>query len=304
MAGKTRIAYDDLDIKINIGNLCINILYLRYEPPAEDWQVKNHCHSSYELHFISRGHGTLMVNQTAFDLCAGSLYLTGPGIYHEQHTDPTDPMDEYCINFDFKKIEKSRKSEDECSNTDLEEISRLLEENNFWIGHFEGTHRHLFEQILSELDQQRLGYDIYLRHLVSLAILELARSMSRQQPSGVYLPKKSLDDRRRLILDWFLGGESPDLLTLGDLAKKLGLSTRQLNRIIKEYYNMTYKEKLLHTKLQNAKFLLQFHPVSLDEIALMSGFSSSSYLCSVFKKYEGITPTQYRSKYHTFKNPT
>lgn len=292
-----RITYDDLNIKIHMSNLLIDILYLRYEPARPEWQVKNHCHSSYELHYISRGHGTLIINQNKFELTAGILYLTGPGIYHEQYTDPANPMDEYCVNFDFKRTEKAKKTDEEISHMDLDIIIKVLEENNFWIGLFENTQPHVFERILQELQHHQLGYDAYIRHLISQLVIDLARLMSQQKQSEFDLPQKSLDDRRRLILDWFLGGESPDLLTLEDLAKKLGLSTRQLNRIIKDYYNMTYKEKLLYTKLQNAKFLLRFYDVSLDEIALMSGFSSSSYFCSVFKKFEGVTPTQYKSTF-------
>ena len=35
--------------------------------------------------------------------------------------------------------------------------------------------------------------------------------------------------------------------------------------------------------------------MSLSDVAINSGFNSESYFCNTFKKYIGITPTEYRS---------
>lgn len=289
------IEYNDFDIKFNFENILFNILYIRYVPTRKDWYVKNHCHSSYELHFVTKGGGTLKVNQTMYDLSSGTIYLTGPGIFHEQITNQSDPMDEYCINFDFKVLDKRSGLKDISTSEDIDHIISLLEKNNFWFGKEYEILDFMFKRIFSELENKMLGYDLSIKSLLQQIIMAFVRCLAKETKSKQSIPQKSLDDRRRLILDWYLGGEAPELLPLEELAKIMSLSTRQLNRIIKEYYSMNFKEKLINTKLENSKHLLRYSNMQLNEIAVMSGFSSISYYCYMFKKHEGITPTQYRN---------
>lgn len=299
MEKTNRIMYDDLEIKFEIKNLLVNVLYFRYEPPLSDWNVKSHCHSSYELHYIPSGNGTLITDQAKFKLHPGTLYLTGPGIYHEQFTEVNNPMDEYCINFDFKIINNHYKTKSVLNNSDTDEFINALTQNNFWFGQEHSSLIETFESIIKELESKKIGYDIFVSNLLSQVIIHLVRCLTQQRISSETIPQKALDDRRRLILDWFLGGESPTLLSLEALSEKLGLSIRQLNRVIKDYYHMTYNEILLRSKLQNAKYLLKHSQMRLDDIANISGFSSSGYFCSMFKRSEGVTPTEYRNRKRT-----
>ena len=56
--------------------------------------------------------------------------------------------------------------------------------------------------------------------------------------------------------------------------------------------------------LEIAKQLLTYPFLSLDEIASRCGFLGASYLCRVFKKEAGITPTQYRKKRNSTNMPS
>jgi len=85
-------SYDDMKLKIRIGKLLLNILALRFVPTDPYWHSLKHCHSSFELHLIPYGNGTLYTNERQFDIVPGTFYLTGPGVYHEQISCPEDPM--------------------------------------------------------------------------------------------------------------------------------------------------------------------------------------------------------------------
>jgi mannose-6-phosphate isomerase-like protein (cupin superfamily) len=80
----------------------INVLTINYEPPVAGWSYGHHSHSGYEFHFIPQGKGVLEVGDRAFDIVPSTVYLTGPGVYHKQTADLSDPMSEYCINLELR----------------------------------------------------------------------------------------------------------------------------------------------------------------------------------------------------------
>ena len=58
------------------------------------------------------------------------------------------------------------------------------------------------------------------------------------------------------------------------------------------------KEYLNQVRTERAKNLLKYSNSSLVEISDYVGFSSQSYFGSVFKRIAGMTPQQYRNRYH------
>ena len=58
---------------------------------------------------------------------------------------------------------------------------------------------------------------------------------------------------------------------------------------------MTPHRYLIATRLNSAKFLLRTNGMSIKEIAYASGFNSESSFCSTFRKWEKVTPSEYRA---------
>lgn len=283
--------YDELDIKITLGRLLINIYYIRFMPPSPDWSVKNHSHSSYELHFIPCGRGTLAANRKNLDITPGTFYLTGPGVYHEQKSNPDDPMAEYCINFDFNVLQSS-KNRDYIPETEIEEIIRILKNTNYWFGRDEFNSMELFERIYYELSNPRVGCYISVRNYISQIIINSLRSYIRGSFS-YSLPHKTPEDHRRQIVD-NLFHYHYDSVTMEQMADSINVSTRQLDRIVKHYYSASFKEKLISIRTENAQRMLKNTRLCVDEIAKKTGFNYPDYFRRVFKRKTGMTPQEYR----------
>ena len=83
-----------------------------------------------------------------------------------------------------------------------------------------------------------------------------------------------------------------------ELAKELHLSRSQLNRFLKEQYGMSFREKLLQTRMDRASWLLRHTEKPVEEIAGEVGYRSESAFFQVFRKIFGQTPEKYR-KQHT-----
>lgn len=284
-----RLLYSDLDLKLHMGNLSINVLNINYEPPISLRAFKNHNHSSYELHFIPEGKGILRIFQNTYNITPGTFYLTGPGIYHEQLSDRYDPMVEYCINFEFTVSKKLG------SKGEFKEIADILSKTNFWFGKDVFATHECFQKIFYEMDHQLLGYYTNIQNYASQIVINAVRCYAGQRKADYLIPRKMTYDKRRTVLDNFFR-DYQNQLKPAELATMLGVSVRQLDRIIHYYYSMSFKEKLTSTRLDISKDLLANTDLTVDEISLKAGFSSSSYFCKIFKERFDITPTEYRKK--------
>jgi AraC-like DNA-binding protein len=289
------LVFNDLDIKFKFGRYAVNVLYINYEPPIPGWGYGNHNHSSYELHFIPQGRGILEVNAQKYEIVPNTFFLTGPGIFHKQVADRDDPMSEYCINFEFKQYRKKARKYDFYLEHEVDEIAEVLKKTSFWFGPDEyGTIR-LFDDVLRELKHHYLGRFAIVQHLVSQIIIKSTRYFIENIEKDYPLPKKITNDRRRLIVDKFFQKKLNDAACTPEaLAEKIGVSIRQLNRIMQEYYSMTFKEKQTSFQIERAKELLRNSELLVKEVAHRSGYSNESYFCKIFKENVGLTPLEYR----------
>ncbi len=80
------------------------------------------------------------------------------------------------------------------------------------------------------------------------------------------------------------------------LAEITGISQQYLCRIFKQTMNIRPNEYITCRRLQEAKRLLTETDIPVQEICGKSGFSDAGYFSTVFRKYEGVSPMEYRRK--------
>lgn len=78
----------------------------------------------------------------------------------------------------------------------------------------------------------------------------------------------------------------------------LSEKTRQrytyLSAVFSASENTTIEHFTILQKVERVKELLIYNELSVEEIAARLGYSSAQYLANQFKKYTGLTPTQFR----------
>ncbi|AOT72706.1 response regulator [Geosporobacter ferrireducens] len=85
-------------------------------------------------------------------------------------------------------------------------------------------------------------------------------------------------------------------ITLEDVAKHVGLSPFYLSKLFKKQVGINFIEYVTKKKIEKAKDLLIHTNMPVINIALELGFHEPNYFSKVFKKVEGITPSQYRDQ--------
>lgn len=79
------------------------------------------------------------------------------------------------------------------------------------------------------------------------------------------------------------------------LAQHLNISTRQLQRIFKEEANLTPKQFITIIRLEKASELLKGTDSNVSETAFACGFSDPGYFNQVFKRYFGVSPSNFKA---------
>ena len=84
-------------------------------------------------------------------------------------------------------------------------------------------------------------------------------------------------------------------ITLEDIAKVASVTPSHLCRVFKKRYGMSVFKFLTQLRIQKSKeMLMKFPDMAIKEVAERSGFNDTSYFCMVFKRMEGITPSEFR----------
>ncbi|MDO4563734.1 MAG: AraC family transcriptional regulator [Clostridia bacterium] len=280
------ISINNLNLKIFIGSMHLNIPFISVERLTFSIGMHSHGNHGYELHYITEGCGSLIANKEQYNLEKGIMYMTGPGILHEQLIDQHDPMSELCIYFEVLSVEKPNCIEDAF-------LQSAFLNTNFWFGRDDGRLANISERICTEATARYIGYSEVLRAAAIETLIAAVRNYTENRFCGDAASHIMLDDRRGNIMDNAFLWNYKDL-TIELLAKELGLSVRQTERAVKKHYGITFKEKRRESQMNDAARLLARSTLLINTVAERTGFCTLEYFCSVFKKYYGTTPLSYR----------
>lgn len=81
---------------------------------------------------------------------------------------------------------------------------------------------------------------------------------------------------------------------LAACAEQLHMNKSTLSRRFQKQNGRKFSELLIQIRIREANRLMKETDIPLDEVARLSGFGTPSYFSAVYKKYEQITPSQYR----------
>lgn len=110
------------------------------------------------------------------------------------------------------------------------------------------------------------------------------------------LTEKPLTTNAKMIIDYIEKNYRKNL-TLEDISDAVCLSSGYAGRLFKEQTGMPIMDYVTKVRMEKAKKLLLKPHYQIQTIAESVGYSDLSYFTKVFKRVEGLTPSQFR-KYH------
>jgi AraC-like DNA-binding protein len=151
----------------------------------------------------------------------------------------------------------------------------------------------LFKQL------QHIGLSNYYtqqaaHYIATLLLIELSDQMIGCFQSS---PEKSQSDRNIAeIIEWVRIHAFKDI-SVSDIADEFRYNKNYLSRFFKSKTGYHLQEYINLMKISKAKDLLTRSTRSVKDIAEKVGISDEKYFMRMFKKYENMTPTEYRTAF-------
>jgi DNA-binding response OmpR family regulator/two-component sensor histidine kinase len=81
------------------------------------------------------------------------------------------------------------------------------------------------------------------------------------------------------------------------LSREVGISRAQLHRKMKEITGVSTGDFIRNLRLQQAERLIRENKINITQVAYTVGFNNQSHFSTVFRKYYGMTPSEYAAKH-------
>lgn len=260
----------------------------------------------YILYAVRSGELYIQEGEIRFVLRKGDILLLEPNIMHNGYQESS--CDYYYIHFKHPEIHRV---DDACYNEKAQEmllkrkislISNSLMENPptdpvcYLPKSYHLANENEFIYLLKEaVDDYYYRYENY-KKLVSCKILSLIIKICREyttteiENTQAHFPKAFV--KARTILN-YLNTEYQKKVTSTDIEQLFESDFDYLNRVFHKMSGYTIFNYLNTVRINKAKELIETTSIKFSEIGYLIGIDDPYYFSKLFKKYSGMTPTQY-----------
>ena len=276
---------------LNLGELGIEnaVLLGRYSYFGARSNLQKHAHSGImEIVYCVTGQQIYEVNEQQFVIHGGDVFITFPDEPHSTANHPEEKGSVYWLQIEVPENRRRFLGyRDENAACFLEGLLTMPSR------HFKGNPviKAGFDEIFQRCKDELSPYSRLSVHVQLARILQQVIECSASPRA---IPGENLRiEKVKKYIDEHLNSNLSILI----LAGQHHISESHFKKWFKEQVGITPMDYIQRRKIERAKNTLsQDRAVSIIDIAFDLNFSSSQYFATVFKKYAGITPLEYRSR--------
>lgn len=233
--------------------------------------------TDYQILYITRGKGVFeSKNVGRKKIGMGNIIFLFPGVWHRYMPDQKTGWKEHWISFSGILPERFR------GNGILSPDKPIID-----IGLNEDI-VNIYQRIIELIESQKIGYKELLSSLTFQLIAEIHAAEKSKRYSGKEF--ETAINKAKI----FMADRIDRQINFRDLANELDVGYSWFRRMFRHYTGFAPAQFFLELKLNKAKDLLTNTPLTVKEIAVITGFESQFYFSKFFKKRTGISPVQLR----------
>jgi len=241
--------------------------------------VKEHHHQVHQILYALEGEGRITLEGTDSTFNSDHVCIIAPGVEHAIMSD--SKLTVLVLAFDQTILD------DEVKTRLLYEhfhSFRLIKPFNYGISEL--------RQLLRKMLFEQSGRNLMSQLAMKIILIEMLILLSRSQIPHVPTDANSL---RAEQIRHYIDTHYFENLDADQIAGILGMSSRYINMIFKEHFNMTPVRYLTDLRIGLAKKMLTETDKDITSICFELGFETVSTFYRIFKDAADIPPHKYRT---------
>lgn len=271
----TRIDFKDKKYPLFIGSC--GTYHLFTKPKLPTYRPRGRL--DYQFIYIASGKGHFYFNGEEQIVPAGNMVLYRPREEQRYYYYGIDHTEVYWVHFTGENVKNTLRKYGISDDVHVIHTGTSLE------------YKHIFLQMIQELKLCKEHYVELLANYLQHLFILLHRTIN-SKPRTKNLPlMHEMDSAVRYFHENY---SKP--ICIEELAAQYHMSVSWFIRNFKEYTESTPVQYILSLRISNARTLLETTNYTITEIADIVGYDNPLYFSRLFKKQNGVSPSEFRKQ--------
>lgn len=243
-----------------------------------------HYHDVYEIYFQISGERELFINDICYTLSPGDLYILKPFEIHYTQTRKGDDYERYVMNFSATALN---------SFLSESEMGVLFDRLGSCVIHLDEMQQLNVLDSFKKAEMYAKRKGLFTQKLLYSSVFQLI--MLVHELTATAQPVKSQYIQPEIVeAIFFINNHYMQSMDLDFLAEKVHLSKFHLSRLFHKATGATFLEYLYNVRLTKVHKMLMTTDLTLHEIAVKTGFTSTAHLTRIFRQVYEVSPRTFR----------
>ena len=277
---------------MNINNLFFQLHYCNSRQPRDVLKFSNRTFDRtiqhHELIFITGGKGHIILQHKRYEFKEGTLLYICPNVQYSIRPDAKESVYGFAVHFSYATVGCNSDKWDITKDNDRISLDFVQILKDYY------QINDTFKKLVEGWDAKLPGYEFITKTLLQQLLFEIFLNIRKNSQN--YSTSLKVD---KIIK--YMQHNINTRLTLADLSNLVQLSSTYLTRIFKETTGYSVIKFFNKIKVDKAKELIIEGDKKIKEVSQILGFTDEFYFSRIFKKIEGISPTEfYRRNVHAY----
>ena len=273
------------------------LVTLFYMEVSKDFSYEGERHDFWEMLYIDKGEMLCTAKDSSHVLKSGELTFHAPGEFHNHRSNGVVAPNVSIITFECKSREM-KFFEGKIFKLDKDERAALSMIFKEGLSHYRMLSE--FDPLdtrMVELPDAPLGSSQMTKNLLEAFLIMLRRnteSLSKKTRQKLTFDETSTSIEISEILD-LIEENLYSRLTVSDIASRLNKSESTVKGLFSDFKPGGIINYYNERKIAEARRLIREGKYNFSQIAEMLCFDTPQYFSKCFKKYSGLTPSEYKT---------